>query len=257
MKVGRFRTLAAVVVCSGLSGCAGFWDEVTSRDFNVKNMVNPPEPMEVLRTSHDGDARAKALTRLKEPQKNGGGRAEQDEAIKILTQAATVEPQPLCRMAAIRTLGTFEDPRATPILISAFDSADTLPPDSAFMVRCQTLTALGQTKQPQAAAFLAEVAKRPVKKDIADRDLSQKRDVQLAAVRALKNFPGSQEAAQVAQHLATSEKDVAVRDRAKEVYVAVTGHSADTMPPAPPTPSKPTDNNPIVTVSGTKKPGEN
>lgn len=257
MNFSRFRLVAGVVVCTGLSGCAGFWDEVTARDFSVKNMVSPPDPIVVLRTNPDGDARAKAFSRLVEPQKNGGGKAEQDEVVRMLTEAATSDPKPLCRMAAIRTLGKFEDPRAAPVLISAYESTDTLAPDLAFMVRCQTLSALGETKQPQAAAYLAEVAKRPVKKDIADQDRGQQRDVQLAAVRALKNFPGSAEAAQVAQHLATTEKDIAVRDRAKEVYVAVTGHSADTMPPAPPTPARPTDNNPIVTVSGTKKPGEN
>ena len=156
MCIFRVRFVAAGLACAGLAGCASFWDDVTSRDFSVNAVFNPPDPMTVLKTSTDGDARAKAFQRLSEPRQQNGGQMEQDEVVTILTTAANSEPQPLCRMAAIRTLGTFKDPRAVPALISSFEAADQLTPELAFMVRAQALTALGDTKQPAAASFVAE-----------------------------------------------------------------------------------------------------
>ena len=58
-------SLATAVLGCGLSGCAGFWDDVTSRDFAFKKMFVRPEPLEVLKDSHDGDERAKALRALR------------------------------------------------------------------------------------------------------------------------------------------------------------------------------------------------
>jgi len=227
-----------------LAGCASFWDDVTSREFTVKGMFNPPEPMVVLKTSNDGDARAKAFLGLTEPKQHGGGQGEQDEVVMVLTKAVNSEPQPLCRMAAIRTLGKFQDARAVPALISAFEAADQLTPEVAFMVRSQTLTALGETKQPGAATFVAEVARRPIRADVSERERSQARDERLAAIRSLKNFPGSDAATAAAQALAANEKDVAVRDRAKESYLALTGKEPAMAPPSAPTP----DTNAITTV---------
>ena len=51
-------------------------------------------------------------------------------------------------------------------------------------------------------------------------------------MRSLKNFPGSEPAMAAAQALAANEKDVAVRDRAKETYVALTGKEPAVAPPA-------------------------
>jgi len=225
---------AAGIACAGLSGCAGFWDEVTSRDFSVQNMVSPPDPMTVLRTSTDGDARAKAMRRLDVAD---ASKAEQDEALVILTRAAAADPQPVCRSAAVQALGRFQDPRVVPALVTAYDSADQLTPELSYMIRSQALTALGETRQPEAAQFLVQVARQPVKNDLADRERGQARDVRLAAVRSLKNFPGSEAAVAAAGQLAHTERDVAVRDRAREAYVALTGQELAPAGPAAPTPT--------------------
>jgi len=254
MDASRWIRLGAVgIVCTSLAGCASFWDDVTSRDFSVKQYFSPsPDPIEVLKTSTDGDSRAKAYSRLEKPYgqtTDGLQSASNEEVVRLLTHGATAEPQPLCRMAAIRSLGKYPDPRCATSLIRAYDAAETLAPDLAYMVRCQAISALGETKQPEAAVFLAEVAKKPTKSDIADRERGQYRDVRLAAVRALKNYPGSEMAAITAQQLMANEKDVAVRDRARETYAAVTGQDPNNAPPLAPTPDK---NNPILTVGHTQ-----
>lgn len=232
MPRSRAEWLGAVgIACAGLSGCAGFWDEVTSRDFSFQNMVQPPDPMTVLRTSNDGDARAKAMRRLD----LSAGAPE--EAVVILTRAAAADPQPVVRSAAVQALGKVHDPRAVPALVAAYDSADQLTPELAYMIRAQALTALGETKQPEAAQFLVQVARQPVKSDLADTERGQARDVRLAAVRSLKNFPGSELAAATAAQLAQSERDVAVRDRARESYVALTGKELSPDALAAPTPT--------------------
>lgn len=240
----RLRIVMSGLTCAGLAGCASFWDDVTSRDFSFTGVFNPPDPMTVLKTSNDGDARARAFQRLSEPRQNGAGQVEQDEVIGVLSKAANSEPQPLCRMAAIRTLGRFQDPRAVPALISSFETADQLTPELAFMVRAQALTALGETKQPAAATFVAEVARRPLRSDVSERERSQARDERLAAIRSLKNFPGSDAATAAAQALASNEKDVAVRDRAKETYLALTGKEPTIAAPSAPSAA----NNSIATV---------
>src|SRR5262245_33320387 len=100
----------------GLAGCAGFWDDVTSRDFRVKNLWTREDPLAVLKDSTDGDKRARALRQLREPKQQGGSDQEQDVVVKILTTAATSEKQALCRMAAISALRRFHDPRAVEAL---------------------------------------------------------------------------------------------------------------------------------------------
>src|SRR5947209_12419873 len=79
-----------------LAGCAGVWDDVTSRDFSVGGLFSKPNPMLVLRDSSDGDKRAKAFRALREPKQSGGTDQEQDAVVKILTTAAASEKQPLC-----------------------------------------------------------------------------------------------------------------------------------------------------------------
>jgi HEAT repeat protein len=208
-----------------LTGCAGptLWDDVTSRDFKFKSVFSSTEPMTVLRESTDGDARAKALTALKEPRTSGGGDAEQDEVMTILTRTAVGDPQPLCRGAAIRTLGRFRDPRAVPALVQAYDSAGQLTSEVAGALQSQALAALGETRQPAAVNFLVQVASKPSSPETTDRDRQFVRDNRLAAVRALKNFEGSPEAAAVAGRLAETERDVALRDRARETYAKISG----------------------------------
>src|SRR5262249_42129046 len=123
-------------------GCANFWDDVTSRDFSWKGMFNKPNPLIVLRDSSDGDQRARALRALHEPKQYGGGDEDQDAIVKILTTAAATEKQPLCRLAAIQSLGHFKDPRALKGLTDAFYNAGTFSPETATVIRCQALTAM-------------------------------------------------------------------------------------------------------------------
>src|SRR4051812_40810680 len=102
--------LAAGWCCAALGGCAGFWDEVTSRDFDIRTTISPPDPMTVLRTGTDVDAGARTMGRLEDPRLHGGNEEQQAEVVRLLSEAAIGDPQPICRMAAISTLGRFQDP---------------------------------------------------------------------------------------------------------------------------------------------------
>ncbi|MDY3553973.1 HEAT repeat domain-containing protein [Gemmata sp. JC717] len=131
----RALTIASAAVAALLpTGCASMWDAVTSRQFReapyktVRNVVVPEDPETVLRGGPDrtGDDRAKAMHRLKEPARNGGSQEDQDQMLEILTRAATADPSPVLRFAAIEALGRFEDERAMKVLISAYQTADGL-----------------------------------------------------------------------------------------------------------------------------------
>jgi hypothetical protein len=211
--------------------------------------------MTVLRDSTDGDARAKAMLALKEPRPNGGSEAEQDEVIQILTKSAISDPQPLCRRAAIQKLGQFKDPRAVPALTQAYETAAQLQTDVAGPLQTQVLVALGETKQPAAVNFLVTTAAKSTPAEATDRDRQAIRDNRLAAVRALKNFDGSPEAIALAGKLAETERDVAMRDRARETYAKITGGkeppTANVGEPAPAVPGPTTGND--VQLTGLKQ----
>src|SRR5262249_21729858 len=96
-------------------------------------------------------------------------------------------------------------------------------------------------------AFLVETAEQKGASELSDRERQQLRDTRLAAVRALKSFKGSAEAAQAAMQIVQSEKDVALCDRAKESYVAVTGKD-------PPAASRVKPPSPIQNVSASVDP---
>src|SRR5205814_730613 len=142
-------------------GCANYWDDVTSRDFSWSGMFTKPNPLMVLRDSPDGDRRAMALTALREPKQYGGSDAEQDAIMNILVTAASTEKQPLCRLAAIESLGHFKDPRAVKGLTDAFYNSGGFSPETTTVIRCQALTALGQTGNPGAVDLLARVVREP------------------------------------------------------------------------------------------------
>jgi HEAT repeat protein len=185
--------------------------------------------MTVLRESTDGDDRAKAMVALKEPKAHGGTDADQDEVVQLLTRTAISDPQPLCRRAAIQALGRFKDPRAVPAISQAYETATQMPSEVAGALQSQALAALGETHQPAAVPFLVQTATKATPADASDRDRQLARDNRLSAIRALKNFDGSPEAAAAAGQLAENERDVAIRDRARETYAKVTGKE----PPAP------------------------
>jgi HEAT repeat protein len=204
-------------------GCAGFLDDVTSHSFTFKSLWVSPDPLVVLRESSDGTQRAKALRSLQEPKQHGGTEQEQDAVVNLLVTAVETEKQPLCRLAAIEALGHFKDPRAVPAIVKAFDSAGTFPPDSATVIRCQALRALGETQSPAAVERLVAVVREPRvddKQPLADK--RQALDVRIAAARALGNFNETQATAALVDVMRTG-KDVALRDTAQQSLEQATG----------------------------------
>lgn len=131
-----YRALTIAFAAAALlpTGCLSMWDAVTSRSFReapyktVRNVIVPEDPMMVLRAGPDrtGDERAKAMHRLKEPARNGGTQEDQEQMVEILTRAATGDPSPVLRFAAIEALGRFEDERAAGVLITAYQTSDGL-----------------------------------------------------------------------------------------------------------------------------------
>jgi HEAT repeat protein len=239
--------LLVPLAISSLGGCAS-WDDVTSKDFKFKDLYTKPDPMEVLRTSTDGDRRAAALRRLQEPKQHGGTDQQQDEMIELLAKTATTDKQVLCRMAAIRTLGRFKDPRAAKALQMAYDQAsgpDTpvdvrtasytagagnFMPENSTVLRCQTLVAMGETKDPATVDLLVRVLKQPPVDGTAE-ERQQNLDERIAAARALGNFNQPQAIEALLQVLKT-EKDVALHDRAHESLQSATGKKLPADPQA-------------------------
>lgn len=226
-----------------LCGCANFWDEVTSRDFQMKNLYAHDNPLEVIRDSNDGDRRARALRALREPKQAGGTDAEQDVVVNVLVTSARSDSQPLCRLAAINSLGHFQDPRAVQGLIDAYfavaeqpkqknpnrldtlaSSGNAISADTATVIQVEALTALGRTKQPPALELLTRIA-RPEPASAIEVSEQEKRnilDVKIAAVRALGNYSQYQSTEALLLVL-QKERDVALRDRAVESLQAATG----------------------------------
>jgi HEAT repeat protein len=217
--------LLTAFACAALSGCAGFWDEITSRDFKFKDAFKKaPEPMWVIRNSNDGDKKSKALRSLKEPLQNGGTQAQQDEVVQVLTVTATSDPQPLCRMAAIDALQHFKDPRAARALMDAWERASYFQrerPETMATLRCQALAALGVNGNPAAVDLLVRILKEPPQTGL-ERDKQDTLDERIAAARALAHFPQYQAAEALVTVLRT-DQDVALRNRATESLQEMTG----------------------------------
>jgi hypothetical protein len=204
-----------------LAGCANFWDDVTSKDFDYKKILSRPNPFQVLKDSQDGDDRARAYRALREPKRFGGTGQDQDAVVKILVTGASTERQFLCRMAAIEALGHFQDPRAVPGLTDAFYNSTTFPPELATRVQCQALAALGETGSTEAEKFLVKVVKG-APGDGSEQDKQQVMDVRIAAARALGHFKGQQTNEALVRVL-QSDKDIALRDSARDSLSASLG----------------------------------
>lgn len=245
MRRTSARALASCLLTAGLgltAGCTTFIDDVTSHDFRVRDLFSKPDPMTVLRTKEDGDARAKAMLNLQEPRKSGGSEEQETEALGFLAEAATKDARPLCRLAAIDALGRFDDPRASALLVEAYQASIAFPTDVANPIRCQVLTALGKKNSAEAINLLASVAatsrQRPDSSKVQqagynandelskllgryDPDTQAVRDTRLAAVRALGESRNPQAARLLIPILA--EKDVALHDRAQESLEKISG----------------------------------
>lgn len=216
--------LVGIIACA-LCGCAGFWDEITSREFKFKDVFKPPpDPLWVIRNSSDGDKKSKALKSLKEPLQNGGSRQEQEVIVKLLIQSAVSDTQPLCRLAAIATLQHFKDSRAAPALIETYERAAYFQrdrPEAMQTIQEQALRALGVNGNPVAVDLLVRIVKAPPGTGPSgdkQNDLNQR----ICAARALAHFPQYQSAEALVAVLRT-EPDVALRNRATESLCEITG----------------------------------
>jgi HEAT repeat protein len=186
-------------------------------------MFVTPNPLVVLKESTDGNKRARALRSLREPLQVGGTQKEQDFFMQVLTTAATSDKQPLCRLAAIQALGKYKDPRAVEALKEAYLRPKPFSAEINTFINEQALTSLGQTKSPEARELLVLVAREPPSaQDSNEVEKQQRTDLRLTAVRALANF-SHYEVTETLVKLLKTEKDVALRDRAHESLVAVTG----------------------------------
>lgn len=248
----RLLILAAAVAVVCHLGCARTWDVVSSQRFRENpfgTLFTSEDPITVLRNRVDGNDRADAMRRLKEPAKNGKGQAEQDEALQILWTAATTDPSPIVRVAAIDALGRFDDPRAVRMLMDAYQKADGVPSDPAKVVnadvtpasaidpiallgpsgfepsfvatlRSRTVTALAGKQDAEAVGFLAKVATT----DPAGEDRQLDRDVRAAAVRGLGQMRSKEAAVALASVLKQeATRDVVLAQNAHEGLKQLTG----------------------------------
>ena len=261
------RLIVMVALVAAGSGCASTWETMTSRQFRDKPldaMFGTEDPLTVLRENPDGETRARAMRRLKEPAANGRPESEQDEVVQILTTAATSDPSPWVRMAAIDTLGKFRDPRAVETLAAAYYQAagrpesapqaqtvsvsggrqvgvgaDRLglqgpqgfPSDQAANIRGRALEALAHTGRPEAVEFLARVAggqELPADEDPAAKDFVRQR-----AVAGLGQVRSKEAVHALAQVLnAEHGNDVTLTNLAHGGLVSLTGQNQPADPQA-------------------------
>lgn len=219
--MGRSRWLSGAVTVAFLlsSGCAFLDDFSWKRAFRdprgvMEDLRDPADPLEAVRTSKDGNLRARAIRCLKEPTSHGGSQQDQDTYVTVLNYTAANDSQVLCRMAAIDVLRQYRDPRAVDGLKDAYYRAGTFDSYAATVLRQQALAALGETKQAAAVETLVRVLREPPAEG-PDVDRQQTIDVRVAAARALGNFPQYQATTALVEVL-RKEQDVALRTCAHE-----------------------------------------
>jgi len=204
------------------SGCATFWDSVTSREFRVADLFKRPDPpMVVLEKSVDGDKRAAALAALKEPLQNKGTAEEQEKVFKVLSDAALIDRQALCRLQAVSTLRSFKDSRTPEVLQDAYYRASNFSPETATVIKCQVLDSLGEVRSPSGLELLVKVLKEPAVVG-SEQDRQQKVDERIIAAKTLgkyKDYQASESLLSVLQN----EQDVALRNCSRDSLQSITG----------------------------------
>jgi hypothetical protein len=209
------------VLILGASGCATSWDDVTSHNFHVKDLWTKEEPLVVLRDSNDGHKRSQALAKLVEPAAKST--EEHELYIKILTKAASEDRDPLCRLGAIRALGTYKDARAARVLEDVYQQRLPFTPDHNTVIRQQALACLVQTGNPDSRSLLIRVARSPngpAESSLADRQQTQ--DERLTAIRGLAKY-GQIDSIETLVYVLEKEKDVALHGCAYESLKIATG----------------------------------
>src|SRR5262249_30054370 len=149
--------------------------------------TSPPPPMVVIEKSSDGYAKAKAYTKLDET----SDQVENEKRIKVLQTAALSDRDPLCRIAALRTLGRYKDPRAGKILIDVYLSNPGLSPENNSFIRQQALASLARSAPPEAKQLFIQAARQPSGSltGAAQRDRMEILDERNTAIRALAKYP--------------------------------------------------------------------
>ena len=262
-QIARAWLGGAAACALGLTGCAGTYDLITSQRFKDRpfhTLFVTEDPMEVLEKVQEGDDRIRAMRNLKEPKENGGTQAQQDRVIAILQESATVDKRPLVRMAAVEALARFKDPRVGPILVATYHQAgQTAPKDpditaaaaltgvkgaggfpleTVANLQCRSLEGIGEHRTPEGLQLLVQAASTPTEKPKpaggvetaglfsleADFGTGVDRiDVRLSAIRALGNYDKDPTAIRTLIAVLKTDKDVAVRGRAHESLVKITG----------------------------------
>jgi hypothetical protein len=200
-----------------LAGCKGY-DEFSFRKMNFEVFQEPDDPLGVLASSNDGNVRARAIRCLGP---NRGTKEQQTAALAKLQECATSDPQLLCRIAAIGMLREYRDPQAVKALEDAYYRAGSFSLEQAHNIRCQTLTAIGETGNEAGVELLARVLREPATEG-PNVDRQQKIDERIAAARALANFK-TQAATTVLVETLRNERDVALRSRVQESLSQITG----------------------------------
>ncbi|MBX9678540.1 MAG: hypothetical protein K2X38_07230 [Gemmataceae bacterium] len=213
----RWALIASIAVAPG---CANFWDDITARDFSVRNWWTQEDPIIVLHKSTDGWKRAKAIARLNNPK----NQEEREQYFKILSTVALQgdamlddkikNDQPMCRLAAITVLGQSKDARAPKILEDVYLQRLPYTPELAKVVRQQALAALEETGEANSRSLFIRVARQPgADATSATADHLQTLDERLAAIRALSKY-SQPDVVETLVHLMESDRDVAIRSRA-------------------------------------------
>lgn len=231
-KPARWRCLFGIAcLLVGVPGCASFWDELLSseRDWRYIIGYNKPDPLTVLRDNDparpnaDGVRRAQALAQL--GAMAGSSTPEQrSEYLDKLANAAQTDPSPLCRLTAIRGLGKFADARAAEKLEAVFRQQK-LPftAENNYMIRREALVGLEQLHDPSSLRLMIEVARQPGPPGKANHvDKTQTQDEKIVAIRALGKYR-DQEAIDALTSVLKSEKDIALRHRARQSLDEATG----------------------------------
>ena len=268
-RIARAWLGGAAACVVGLTGCAGTYDLITSQRFKDRpfhTLFVGEDPMQVLETSQEGDARVRAMRNLREPRENGGTAAQQDRAIAILQEAATQDPRPLVRLTAVEALSRFKDPRVGPILVASYHSVTPPParepdvaqagalagvkgalahftPDTITNIQGRALESLGTHRTPEGLQLLVQAAATPVERKPKPTGIEpagligleaevgtgmDRIDVRLAAIRALGQYEKDPTAIRTLVTILKTDRDVAVRGRTHESLVAITGQD---LPP--------------------------
>ncbi len=217
------RWAGGIFVAVNLCGCATApsWDDLTSREFAVKSLwTTPAPPLEVIAKSSDGYARAKAFNMLDET----SNREENDKRLQALQAGAVADRDPLCRLAALRTLGRYKsEPRAANILTEVYLGNPGMSAENNAFIRQQALTSLQTNSPADAKQLFLQAARQPNGSltGAAQRDRTEILDERLTAIRALAKYP-QPDSLETLVRLIETEKDTAIRKCAHESLVTAT-----------------------------------